>query len=146
MINFARRNDSDIGRTDGKGYRFCEPHPAFTSAGRRGYRSLPDGVSRIPLLLAISAAGIPVAISIIVAGFLAQKDYANVRQVFRVSLCLMACVGAVLAVCLVLAAGWLVDAGVITDARAYYSLIALTPAIFFATILASFRGYFRDIS
>lgn len=98
------------------------------------------------LLLAISAAGIPVAISIIVAGFLAQKDYANVRQVFRVSLRLMACVGAVLALCLVLAAGWLVDAGVITDARAYYSLIALTPAIFFATILASFRGYFRDIS
>lgn len=95
------------------------------------------------LLLAISAAGIPVAISIIVAGFLAQKDYANVRQVFRVSLRLMACVGAVLAVCLVLAAGWLVDAGVITDVRAYYSLIALTPAIFFATILASFRGYFQ---
>ena len=95
------------------------------------------------LLLAISAAGIPVAISIIVAGFLAQKDYANVRQVFRVSLRLMACVGAVLAVCLVLAAGWLVDAGVITDARAYYSLVALTPAIFFATILASFRGYFQ---
>ncbi len=95
------------------------------------------------LLLAISAAGIPAAISIIVAGFLAQKDYANVRQVFRVSLRLMACVGAVLALCLVLAAGWLVDAGVITDARAYYSLIALTPAIFFATILASFRGYFQ---
>ena len=95
------------------------------------------------LLLAISAAGIPVAISIIVAGFLAQKDYANVSQVFRISLRLMACVGAVLAVCLVLAAGWLVDAGVITDARAYYSLIALTPAIFFATILASFRGYFQ---
>ena len=95
------------------------------------------------LLLAISAAGIPVAISIIVAGFLAQKDYANVRQVFRISLRLMACVGAVLAVCLVLAAGWLVDAGVITDARAYYSLVALTPAIFFATILASFRGYFQ---
>lgn len=42
-----------------------------------------------------------------------------------------------------LAAGWLVDAGVITDARAYYSLIALTPAIFFATILAAFRGYFQ---
>ena len=95
------------------------------------------------LLLAISAAGIPVAISIIVAGFLAQKDYANVSQVFRISLRLMACVGAVLAVCLVLAAGWLVDAGVITDARSYYSLIAPTPAIFFATILASFRGYFQ---
>lgn len=95
------------------------------------------------LLLSISAAGIPVAISIIVAGFLAQGDYGNVRQVFRVSLRLMACVGAVLALCLVLAAGWLVEAGVIKDVRAYYALIALTPAIFFATILASFRGYFQ---
>lgn len=95
------------------------------------------------LLLSISAAGIPVAISILVAGFLAQEDYGNVRQVFRVSLRLMACVGAVLALCLVLAASWLVDAGVIKDTRAYYALIALTPAIFFATILASFRGYFQ---
>ena len=37
------------------------------------------------LLLSISAAGIPVAISIIVAEYLAQRDYANVRQVFRVA-------------------------------------------------------------
>lgn len=95
------------------------------------------------LLLSISAAGIPVAISIIVAGYLAQKDYGNVRQVFRVSLRLMAGVGAVLALLLVMAAGWLVEAGVIKDARAYYALVALTPAIFFATILASFRGYFQ---
>ena len=86
------------------------------------------------LLLAISAAGIPVAISIIVAGFLAQKDYANVRQVFRVSLRLMACVGAVLAVCLEMLFCFLVDAFGNTDARADYSLLALTPAIFFATI------------
>ena len=95
------------------------------------------------LLLSVSAAGIPVAISIIVAEYLAKRDYANVRQVFRVSLRLMAAVGLVLAGALVLAAGWLVEAGVIKDARAYYALVALTPAIFFATILASFRGYFQ---
>lgn len=95
------------------------------------------------LLLSVSAAGIPVAISIIVAEYLAKRDYANVRQVFRVSLRLMAAVGLLLAVALVLAAGWLVEAGVIKDARAYYALVALTPAIFFATILASFRGYFQ---
>ena len=95
------------------------------------------------LLLSVSAAGIPVAISIIVAEYLAKRDYANVRQVFRVSLRLMAAVGLLLAGALVLAAGWLVEAGVIKDARAYYALVALTPAIFFATILASFRGYFQ---
>lgn len=95
------------------------------------------------LLLAVSAAGIPIAISITVAGFLAKKDYANVNKVFSVSLRLMAAVGLVLALLLVAVAGWLVDAGIIRDARAYYALVALTPAVFFGSILASFRGYFQ---
>jgi len=32
---------------------------------------------------------------------------------------------------------------VVRDARAYYALIALTPAVFFGTLVASFRGYFQ---
>lgn len=95
------------------------------------------------LLLAISAAGIPVAISIIVAGYLAKEDYASVSRFFKASLRLMVLLGAVLAVLLFFAAGWLVDSGMVKDSRAYYALIALTPAIFFATILASFRGFFQ---
>lgn len=95
------------------------------------------------LLLAVSAAGIPTAISIIVSELLAKEDYGNVRRVFKVSLRLMACVGLVLALMLFGAAGWLVDAGIIQDGRAYYALVALIPAVFFATILASFRGFFQ---
>lgn len=95
------------------------------------------------LLLAVCAAGIPIAISIIVSGYLAQCDYGSVRQVFRLSLRLMAGVGLVLAALLALAAGWLVESGVIRDSRAYYALLALTPAIFFGSVLASFRGYFQ---
>lgn len=95
------------------------------------------------LLLAVSAAGIPIAISIMVADFLAKKDYANVNRVFSVSLRLMAVVGLVLALLLAVAAGWLVDTGIIRDQRAYYALLALTPAVFFGSILASFRGYFQ---
>ena len=95
------------------------------------------------LLLAVSAAGIPIAISIMVAELLAKNDYGNVRRVFKVSFRLMSCVGLVLAVMLFLAAGWLVDTGIIRDGRAYYALVALIPAVFFATILASFRGFFQ---
>ncbi len=95
------------------------------------------------LLLSVSAAGIPVAISIIVSEYLAQKDYAGVRQVFTVSLRLMVFIGALLAVFLVLAAGMLMDMGIIQDGRAYYALIALSPSVFFSTVLASFRGYFQ---
>lgn len=95
------------------------------------------------LLLAISSAGIPVAISIIISRYLAKGDLGNVRRVFRLSLSLMAALGLSLALLLVLAAGWLVDSGVIKDGRAYYSLVALAPAVFFGTVLASFRGLFQ---
>ena len=95
------------------------------------------------LLVAISSAGIPIAISIIVSEKLAQKDYANVNRVFKVSLGLMAVTGLFFASSLFVAAGWLVESGIITDSRAYYGLIALTPAVFLSTILACFRGFFQ---
>ena len=95
------------------------------------------------LLLAVSSAGIPVAISIIVAEHLAKKDYGGVQQIFRLSLRVTFCLGIFLASGLVLVANWLVSSGILQDARAYYALLALTPAIFFATILASFRGFFQ---
>ena len=40
-------------------------------------------------------------------------------------------------------AGWLIENHWIRDARAYYSIIALAPAVFFVTFLASFRGYLQ---
>ena len=95
------------------------------------------------LLLAISSAGIPVAISIVVSRYLAKDDVGNVRRVFHLSLRLMSLLGLGLALALVLAAGWLVDSGIIKDGRAYYSLVALAPAVFFGTVLASFRGLFQ---
>lgn len=95
------------------------------------------------LLLAISSAGIPVAISIIVAEKVARNDYYNVQRVFKVSLGLMALTGLVFAVSLFTAAGWLIENNIISDPRAYYGLVALTPAVFFSTILACFRGFFQ---
>ena len=95
------------------------------------------------LLLSISSAGIPIAISILVSERVAREEYQGVRHVFRTSIRMMACVGIGLAVLLYLAATWLIEAGIVQDARAYYALAALTPAIFFASILACFRGFFQ---
>ncbi len=95
------------------------------------------------LLLSVSSAGVPVAISIIVSGYTARSDYGSVRRVFRISLRMMAGVGLALALLLAMTAGWLVEAGALRDGRAYYALIALTPSVFFASILASFRGFFQ---
>lgn len=95
------------------------------------------------LISAVSAAGIPVAISIMVSRKAAQKDYGGANRIFRISLSLMVVLGLVLSAVLYFAAGALVEYHIIRDVRAYTALLALIPAVFFSTILASFRGYFQ---
>ncbi|HIU63798.1 MAG TPA: polysaccharide biosynthesis protein [Candidatus Avacidaminococcus intestinavium] len=95
------------------------------------------------LMVSISSAGIPIAISIIVAEKVAKRDFAGASRIFRVSLGFMAIMGTLFALLLYGLANFLIAHDYIRDARAYYALIALTPAVFFATILASFRGFFQ---
>lgn len=97
------------------------------------------------LALSVSSAGIPVAISILVAEKLALSDGAGARRVFQISLKVMALMGLLFSLLLYFGAGWLVEAQIVRDARAYYALAALAPAIFFVTVLSSFRGYFQGM-
>lgn len=95
------------------------------------------------MAITLSSAGIPVAISIITAEKLAQKDFLGAKRVFNVSLRLLFVTGLVFASALFFGAQWLVDNHWIRDGRTYYSIIALAPAVFFVTFLASFRGYLQ---
>jgi len=95
------------------------------------------------MAITVSSAGIPVAISIITAEKIAKHDYAGAKRVFNVSLRLLFCTGLLFSGALLFGAQWLVDNHWIRDARAYYSIIALAPAVFFVTFLSSFRGYLQ---
>ncbi len=95
------------------------------------------------LALSVSSAGIPVAISIITAERVAARDHRGARRVFRVSLLLLAATGLIFSLLLFFGASWLIQERFIRDPRAYYSLVALAPAIFFVTILSSFRGFLQ---
>ncbi|MHC1759847.1 MAG: polysaccharide biosynthesis C-terminal domain-containing protein [Negativicutes bacterium] len=95
------------------------------------------------LALSISDAGIPVAVSIITAERAALRDYRGAQRVFHLSFLLLAVTGMVLSLLLFFGAGWLIEHRMIRDARAYYSIIALAPAIFLVTLLSSFRGYLQ---
>lgn len=95
------------------------------------------------MAITVSSAGIPVAISIITAEKIAKEDYIGAQRVFHVSWRLLFCTGLFFSLCLLFGARWLVEYHWIRDARAYYSIIALAPAVFFVTFLASFRGYFQ---
>ena len=95
------------------------------------------------LALSISDAGIPVAVSIITAERAAKQDYQGAQRVFRLSFLLLAVTGLLLSLMLYFGADWLIGHRMIRDARAYYSIIALAPAIFLVTLLSSFRGYLQ---
>lgn len=95
------------------------------------------------LALSVSSAGVPVAISIMTAERLALHDYLGAKKVFRTSLRLMFVTGVFFSILLYFGARWLVDFHIVRDARAYYAILALAPAVFFVTILASYRGHFQ---
>lgn len=97
------------------------------------------------LALSVSSAGIPVAISIIVAEKLALGDFRGAHRVFRVSFGLLFATGIVFTGVLFSGAGWLIEHHIVRDARAYYAIAALAPAIMFVTVLSSFRGFFQGM-
>ena len=95
------------------------------------------------MAITVSSAGVPVAISIITSEKLAKKDYRGAKRVFTVSLRLLLLTGLFFSSALFFGADLLINQHIIRDARAYYSIIALAPAVFFVTFLASFRGYLQ---
>ena len=95
------------------------------------------------LALSLSSAGLPVAISIITAEKLARGDYRGAGRVFHVSLSVLTLTGLLLSLAVWAGAASLIEYKLIRDPRAYYSILALAPAIFFVTLLSSFRGYLQ---
>lgn len=97
------------------------------------------------LAIGVSSAGIPVAISIMVSERMALEDYRGVRKVFRLAISLMVATGVIFSGLLFLGADWLTSSGFVRDTRAYWAIAALSPAILFVPVLATFRGYFQGL-
>lgn len=97
------------------------------------------------LALSISSAGIPVAISIVVAKKAAQEDWLGTRRVFRISLYFLTATGLLFSFIMAWGADWLIQEEWVRDPRAFWSLAALAPAILFVTIISSYRGYFQGL-
>lgn len=93
-------------------------------------------------LLAISTAGIPVAISKLVAENIALQDYREAGRVFRISLIVLALTGLVITIFMGSSANYLAVA-VAKEPRAVLPILAISPAIFFVTIMSAVRGFFQ---
>lgn len=95
------------------------------------------------ILMSIAAAGIPIAISIMVSEKLANKDMIGANRVFTVSFFALLGSGLLFGILLYVMADWLVDMHFIYDPRAIYALKALAPAIPIVTVVSCYRGYFQ---
>ena len=95
------------------------------------------------LLLQISSAGVPIAISILTAERLALHDFSGAKRVFNISFTMLTITGFIASLAMYFGADWLISSGLIAESRAYYSIIALAPAVFFVTWISCFRGYIQ---
>lgn len=93
------------------------------------------------LLLTISTAGVPVAVAKLVAEKRAIGDYRNAHKIFKVALMALIVLGFLTS--LVIAFGAKSIVAYLGNENAYYSLIALVPALFFVPIMSAYRGFFQ---
>ena len=91
------------------------------------------------LLLVLSTAGLPVALSRLVAKAAAQRRYAGARRGFRTALALLAAIGlvcsAVMCAMPQMLAGWL------HDEAAAHAIRALGPAVALVCVSSALRGF-----
>ena len=93
------------------------------------------------LLLTISSAGLPVAVSRMVAGFLARNDARNARNTFRAALIMLLSIGGLFSLIMVLLNRNLVDmVGVRETSLGYY---AIAPCVMIVCALSAFRGFIQ---
>ncbi|OPJ55085.1 putative polysaccharide biosynthesis protein [Alkalithermobacter paradoxus] len=94
------------------------------------------------LLLAISSGGFPAAISKLVSEKIAIGDKKGAHRVFKVSFGALICTGIISFAMLFFGSHYIVTS-LIKNEKAYYSMLAISPALLFVPIMAAFRGYFQ---
>ncbi len=93
-------------------------------------------------LLVISTAGIPVALSKLMAEKIALNDFREALRIFKVAFFLLTLTGLAITLVLLLGAELFADY-IVKDMQAVLPLMAIAPAIFFVTVMASLRGFFQ---
>ncbi|MBQ8555138.1 MAG: polysaccharide biosynthesis protein [Clostridia bacterium] len=94
------------------------------------------------LLLTISSAGIPVAVSRLVSHSLARNDPRSARHVFRIALLLLTALGCVATIIILAGSGWLAVSVVDQpDSKLGFQVIA--PCVVIVCMLSAFRGFMQ---
>lgn len=93
-------------------------------------------------ILSLSTAGVPVAISVLIARKSVQGYNGDERKLIKASLLILLGFGLALAL-LVMWAAKPIAVYVLHEPRAHYPILAVAPAIFLSCVMAVFRGFFQ---
>ena len=93
------------------------------------------------LLLTVSSAGIPVAISRMVSAYLNTDDPRNAKRVFKCALGLLACLGALATLLMLLGSDAL--SRQVNDPETRLGFMAIAPSVFLVCVMSAFRGFMQ---
>ncbi len=91
------------------------------------------------MLLTISSAGLPVAISRMISYSLAENDPRNAHKTFKIALYVLAIIGLITTLLMVAGSNWL--ALRVGDEKTKLGFIAIAPSLLLVCVMSAFRGY-----
>ncbi|MUT68111.1 stage V sporulation protein B [Paenibacillus sp. NEAU-GSW1] len=98
----------------------------------------------VPLVITITELGLPVAISKLVAEANEQGNREKIRRILHVSLAITSVLSITLTTFSLLFSEWIASI-LLSDQRAYYAMLAITPIAPIVAISAVLKGYFRGM-
>lgn len=93
------------------------------------------------LLLTISSAGLPVAISRMVAHYITREDPRNARRIFRLAMRMLLILGVITMALMLLFSGTLAAWQGAQETRLGY--MAIAPSLFFVCVMSAYRGFLQ---
>lgn len=118
--------------------------PLYSILGDEGIGLFQMAYPIYAVILTVSSSGLNVAISKVVSERWALNQKNAAQKAFKVSLIIMMAFGLVGSAALYSLSGWIAGK-VANDVRAAPSIAAISPALFFASILSALRGWFQGI-
>ena len=110
--------------------------------GDQGYGYFVTAYDVYSVLLLISTAGFPVAMSRMISAASSLKNQNQVRRIYRTAQAIFLGIGVVSSLFMILGSRWLAES-VLMQPNAAYAIACLGPCALFMGIISTFRGFFQ---
>lgn len=116
--------------------------PLGNLIGEEGMGYYQAAYSFYALFLTLATAGFPTALAKLTSEKSAIGDYKGAHKIFKVSYTVLFMTGIIAFAIFFFGADYIVNK-IIKNPGAYYSMIAISPALLFVPVMSSYRGYFQ---